>query len=443
MTTRLAHAAHALLDGIDLTGIAPARVGALVACRGLFLEAAAFPYPVGTAVRIPRHDGGAMTGEVVGFRGSLSIIQPFSSNSSVAIGSPVFAQNQHDRVACGDGLLGRVIDAQGMPLDGKPLTGCADSWPLMGTPTNPLLRGRVTRPIDCGVRAINGLLTIGEGQRVAVIAGSGVGKSVLMGQILDGIDAEIIVVGLIGERAREVSDFVETKLTDQIRRKSVVVAVAADNAPLLRLRAAMRATAIAEYFRGQGKKVLLMIDSLTRVAHAQREIGLALGEPPTMKGYTPSSLALIPQLVERAGVDSRSGGSVTAIYTVLADGGDLDDPVVDAARAIVDGHIILSRTLAESGVFPAIDVARSLSRIMPDIVDADHLAAATRFRHLWSTHEQNRDLVLMGAYSAGNDAVLDRAIATHPFMLDYVGQSMKQSVGLSQARDALVQGFGA
>ncbi len=359
MNARVAEAAQALLAGIHLDAACPRRVGSLASCKGQFLEAAAFPYPVGTAARISRTGGGFVSGEVVGFRGNLSIIQLFTQNASVSAGAPVFPDGRHDRIACGDRLLGRIIDANGVPLDGRPLTGCAENWPLAGIATNPLARGRVTKPIDCGVRAINGLLTIGEGQRVAIIAGSGVGKSVLMGQILEGIDADVIVTGLIGERAREVSDFIETRLTPRIAAKSVVVAVAADHSPLLRIRAAMRATAIAEYFRSRGKKVLLLIDSLTRIAHAQREIGLALGEPPTIKGYTPSSLALIPQLVERAGVDSRSGGSITAIYTVLADGGDLDDPVVDAARAIVDGHIVLSRDLAESGVLPAIDVARS------------------------------------------------------------------------------------
>jgi flagellum-specific ATP synthase len=443
MTARLAHAAQSMFGGMQLGEIGPRRVGSLAACNGQFLEAAAFPYPVGTAAKIIRTGGGHITGEVVGFRGNLSIIQSFAQNASVAAGAAVFPNGRHDQIDCGDGLLGRIIDAQGMPLDGKPLTGCHESWPLTGVATNPLVRGRVVRPIDCGVRAINGLLTLGEGQRIAIIAGSGVGKSVLMGQILGGIDADIIVTGLIGERAREVSDFIETKLTPCIAAKTVVVAVAADHSPLLRLRAAMRATAIAEYFRGRGKKVLLLIDSLTRIAHAQREIGLALGEPPTMKGYTPSSLSLIPQLVERAGVDSRSGGSITAIYTVLADGGDLDDPIVDAARAIVDGHIILSRDLAENGVFPAIDIARSLSRVMPDIVDAEHLAAASRFRRLWSVHEQNRDLLLMGAYAEGNDALLDVAIAAHPIMLEYVAQPMTQSVALTEARDILVEGFSA
>jgi flagellum-specific ATP synthase len=442
VTARLANAAQAIFAGIHLDAASPRRVGSLVSCKGQFLEASAFPYPIGTAARISRTGGGFVSGEVVGFRGNLSIIQLFSQNASVSSGALVFPDGRHDRIVCGDGLLGRIIDANGTPLDGKPLTGCAETWPLSGITTNPLARGRVTKPIDCGVRAINGLLTLGEGQRVAIIAGSGVGKSVLMGQILEGIDADIIVTGLIGERAREVSDFIETRLTPRIAAKSVIVAVAADHSPLLRLRAAMRATAMAEYFRARGKKVLLLIDSLTRIAHAQREIGLALGEPPTMKGYTPSSLALIPQLVERAGVDSRSGGSITAIYTVLADGGDLDDPIVDAARAIVDGHIILSRDLAESGIFPAIDVARSLSRVMSDIVDAEQLSAAARFRQLWSAYEQNRDLLLMGAYAAGNDILLDDAIAAHPHMLEYLSQPIAQSVGFAQTRDTLVEGFG-
>lgn len=441
MTVRLNNIARKVLDPLDLSGIAPRRVGQLVSHKGHMLEASGCPYPIGSAVSIVAASGQDVAGEIIGFRGNVSLIQPLS-NGPVATGARVLFDGRRDMVPCGTALLGRVIDGQGVPLDGQPAPNCNDLWPLAGSFTNPLQRGRVVRPLDSGVRAINGLLTIGEGQRVAIIAGSGVGKSVLMGQILNGFDAEIIVIGLVGERAREVSDFVETKLTS-VAAKSVVVAVPADHSPLLRLRAAMRATAIAEYFRDSGKRVLLMIDSLTRVAHAQREIGLAMGEPPTMKGYTPSSLSLIPQIVERAGVDNRSGGSITAIYTVLADGGDLDDPIVDAARAIVDGHIILSRTMAESGVFPAIDLSRSLSRIMPDIVDPDHLSAAAQFRRLWSSYEQNRDLVMMGAYVAGNDPILDAAMIAYPYMLEYVGQAVDENIDFVTSRHTLIEGFGS
>jgi flagellum-specific ATP synthase len=441
MTTRLASAISKRLALAEIPWTAPARVGSLSAVRGQFLEVAGFPYPLNTATELRSEDGRAIAGEVIGFRGNRSIVQPLEPVGPIANGAAVYACGRRDIVQVGDALLGRVIDAMGEPIDGLARLSCASRSELNSKSRNPLNRGRVTRVIDTGVRAINGLLTIGEGQRVAIIAGSGVGKSVLMGQILHGIDADVIVVGLIGERAREVTDFVESKITDDIRPKTVVVAVAADQVPLLRLRAAAHASTIAEYFASQGKRVLLLIDSLTRVAHAQREIGLALGEPPTLKGYTPSALALVPQLVERAGVDKLSGGSVTAIYTVLADSGDLDDPIVDAARAIVDGHIILSRSMAESGIFPAVDIARSLSRLMPDIVDAPHLAAAAHFRQLWSACEQSRDLIMMGAYAAGSDPVLDEAITRHRDMLDLICQPLDDVVDYSSARHDLIQGF--
>jgi flagellum-specific ATP synthase len=294
-----------------------------------------------------------------------------------------------------------------------------------------------------GVRAINALLTAGVGQRIAICAGSGVGKSVLMGQMIQGADADVIVVGLIGERSREVSDFLATKLVPGVREKSVVVAVPADHPPVLRLRAAMRATAIAEYFRAQGKRVLLLIDSLTRCAHAQRELGLSLGEPPTMKGYPPSALGMIPRLIERAGADAQSGGSITALYTVLADGDDGEDPIVDTARAIVDGHIILSRSLSEQGVFPAIDVGRSLSRVMADIIDDEHAEAAASLRRLWSVYEENRDLILMGAYKAGSDATIDQAIARHHDILDFLKQRPKERIDLAHSSAELIERFAA
>ena len=443
MSGRLMKSADLLLSHVDLSPAAPRRVGTLVAHEGLMVEAEGFQQPLGATARIITPGSAPVQGEVVGFRGNRSLILPFESDAPFAAGSRVEPDGNGGTALCGAALLGRVIDAQGAPLDGRPPIVSRFTWPLAGRKTNPLNRGRVIKALDLGVRSVNGLLTVGEGQRVAIIAGSGVGKSVLMGQMLAGVDCDIVVIGLVGERSREVTDFIETKLTPEMRPRSVVVAVPADYPPLLRLRAAMRATAIAEFFRNEGKKVFLLIDSLTRVAHAQREIGLQLGEPPTMKGYPPSALGLIPRLVERAGRDIATGGSITAVYTVLADGGDVDDPVVDAARAIVDGHIILSRTLAEQGLYPAIDVSKSLSRTMVDVVDSDHSKAAARFRRLWSVYEESRDLLLMGAYAPGNDATLDEAIARRGAMTGFLGQGAKDRVNFTASREALVEGFGA
>ena len=438
--SRLMPAARDRLDDFK-PAFGAIRTGRLVGHDGVMLEAEGLDLPLGASARIQAVDGRKMRGEVVGFRGSRTLLVPLDGAAPYRAGSRIEPDAEAGRVACGQALLGRIIGAHGEPLDGRGPILARDSWPLHGPVSNPLNRGRVVRPLDLGVRAVNGLLTAGEGQRIAIIAGSGVGKSVLMGQMLAGSECDVVVIGLVGERAREVTDFIETRLSASMMPRAVVVAVPADHPPLLRLRAAMRATAIAEHFRHEGKRVLLLIDSLTRVAHAQREIGLALGEPPTMKGYPPSALGLIPGLVERAGRDVRSGGSITALYTVLADGGDNDDPIVDTARAIADGHIVLSRALSEQNVFPAIDVGKSLSRVMADIADADHLRAAARFRQLWSTYEDNRDLVLMGAYVSGNDPVLDEAIARRSEMLDYLRQSPHQNVPMGPARSSLVEAF--
>ncbi len=443
MTGRLMKSAAVAIDGVKLAASAPRRIGTLVAHDGQMLEAEGFAMPIGSGARIVSPGGAQVRGEVVGFRGCRSLIAPFDQGAALGVGSRVEPDGDASYVACGAALLGRVIDAHGAPLDGRGPVAARFAWPIGGRRGNPLDRARVTRPFDLGVRAINALLSAGEGQRIAIVAGSGVGKSVLMGQMLAGADCDVIVIGLIGERSREVSDFVETKLAGPVRAKSVVVAVPADHPPLLRLRAAMRATAIAEFFRAEGKRVFLLLDSLTRVAHAQREIGLALGEPPTMKGYPPSALGLIPRLVERAGADRRSGGAITAVYTVLADGGDTEDPVVDAARAIVDGHIVLSRAMAEQGVYPAIDVSRSLSRVMADVIDADHAAAAANFRRHWAVYEDNRDLVLMGAYAPGNDAAVDEAIARRGAMLAFLGQAADARIDFASARQALIEGFSA
>lgn len=434
---------QALLQSIRLNDIPPQHVGRLAAHEAMLLEIEGFPAPMLTPIRIACSNGASVAGEIVGFRGHRSLALPLQSNVPLAVGARIVADGQAGLARCGEALLGRVVDAMGRPLDAIPLPAMPDSWPLAGCNSNPLDRGRVTQPFDCGVRAINALLSLGEGQRIALIAGSGVGKSVLMGQMLAGSDCDVIVAGLIGERAREVSDFVEARLAGAAKQRTVVVATTADEAPLLRIKAAMRATAIAEYFRAQGKRVLLLLDSLTRIAHAQREIGLALGEPAAMKGYPPSALGLIPQLVERAGNDRRSGGSITAIYTVLADGGDLDDPVVDSARAIVDGHIVLSRSLAEAGVYPAVDIGRSLSRTMADTVDPEHRSAAMRFRQLWSAYEENRDLILMGAYAPGSDPLLDEAVARQSEMRGFVAQPEKSLVSYADSREALIESHGA
>ena len=439
MSARATQTARALLPGVNLSAVGPRQIGRIKAHEGLLMEAAGFPVPVGTGVFIANANGTKTRGEVVGFRDSTALILPFSNDSIFAAGGRVERAGDTQSVLCGPALLGRVIDANGMPLDGRPAITSGMKWPLAGSQDNPLNRGRITQPFDTGIIAINALLSVGRGQRLAIVAGSGVGKSVLMGEMLSGAQCDICVVALVGERSREVSDFVETKLANA-KAKTIVVAVPADHPPLLRLRAAMRATAIAESFRSAGKDVLLMIDSLTRVAHAQREIGLALGEPPTMKGYPPSALGIIPRIVERAGVDRASGGSITGLYTVLADGGDLEDPVVDSARAITDGHIILSRQMAEQGVYPAIDIAKSLSRTMADIVDEEHLAAAAHFRRLTSAYEENQDLLMMGAYSPGSDPALDSAIEQRPAMLEFLKQKPGDHVPFDAARSALITG---
>lgn len=438
--TALAARAQPILEAMTLGEGGARRIGKLVSYDGLTLEAVGLDLPIGSGVRITTTGGRA---EVVGFRGDRTLLMALDSGDAHVNGGGVEPDAGGGNVEVGTALLGRVIDALGDPLDGFGPIAAAERWPLAGRPGNPLDRDRVTEPFDVGVRAINALLTAGVGQRIALVAGSGVGKSVLMGQMLAGSEAEINVVGLIGERSREVSDFLATKLPPAVRARTVVVAVPADHAPLLRLRAAMRATAIAEYFRSRGQKVLLLVDSLTRVAHAQREIGLSLGEPPTVKGYPPSVFGLIPRLVERAGADARTGGSITALYTVLADGDDLDDPIVDSARAIVDGHIILSRSLGEQGVYPAIDIGRSLSRVMADIAPPEQMAAASAYRRLWSAYEENRDLILMGAYAAGGDPIVDQAIARRPDLLAFLKQPPGAKIDFAGSQAALAEMFEA
>ncbi len=417
---------------------APIVSGRLSSYDGLLMEAVGLSLPVGTICRV----GDAVEAEVIGFRADSTLLMNLGGPAPLLPRAPVRPLGSPGEAEVGAALLGRVVDGAGKPIDGLgPIRGAAH-WPLAGKLQSPLDRGRVLEPIDVGVRAINGLLTIGQGQRVGIMAGSGVGKSVLLGMIVRAAEADVVVIGLIGERSREVTDFLETKIAGDARKRAVVVAVPANHSPVLRIRGALRATAIAEAFRAEGKRVLLIMDSLTRVAHAGREIGLALGEPASARGYPPSAIAMLPNLIERAGADARGTGSITAIYTVLADGDDGNDPVVDAARSILDGHIVLSRQLAERGIYPAIDLGPSVSRVMTDIVARPHAMAARTLRRHLATYEENRDLVLMGAYRGGTDAAIDAAIACYPTIMDYVRQDADEVVNLAEAVAELTGVFG-
>ena len=392
---------------------------------------------VGARCAITTVDGRESSGEVIGFRGSETIVALTEGSARIGAGARVSVQGAVDSVAVGDDLLGRVWDADGVPLDGLPALRTHQEMPLHGVPVNPLTRGEVTERLDVGVRAVNALLSLGRGQRIGLIAGSGVGKSMLLAMLCAGTAADVVVIGLIGERAREVTAFVERGLGADARARTVVVAVTADRSPVLRLRGAHRAAAYAEYFRAQGKQVLLLLDSLTRVGHAQRELGLAVGEPPTVKGYPPSVMSLIPRLVERAGCDRLTGGSITAIYTLLADGDDLFDPVVDAARAILDGHIVLSRALAEQGIYPAIDVNASVSRVMQNVCSKPHLETARMLKRRYALYLENRDLMLMGGYQPGTDQELDTALRQHPAYLGLITQPFDEVCDWAASEAAL------
>jgi flagellum-specific ATP synthase len=331
-------------------------------------------------------------------------------------------------VCLGPQLLGRIIDGRGAPLDGKPAPECHEILSLQGRPINPMERGPITEVLDVGVKAINGMLTIGAGQRIGLIAGSGVGKSVLLGMLTRFTEADVVVIGLIGERGREVQAFIEESLGAEGLAKSVLVAAPANVSPVLRLKATHMTHVIAEYFRDQGKRVLMLVDSLTRVAHAQREIGLAVGEPPTAKGYPPSVFALLPNLIERAGVGRHGIGSITAIYTVLAEGDDANDPIVDVCRASLDGQVMLSRKLADQAHYPAIDLNGSISRLMPALLSPEGLKRANRMRRLWSLFQQNQDLIQVGAYVAGSNPELDQAIKLRPALESFLRQDMHEGV---------------
>ena len=390
--------------------------------EGNIIETDPFPATVGSICDIEIPKTQSISAEVIGFRNEKNLIAMHQSDSNVRIGSKVRLISDGVNVPVGKALLGRVLDAMGNPLDNKKSLITNEQWPLYGKTINPLQRNKVEEPFDVGVRSINSLVTIGMGQRIGIIAGSGVGKSILLQMMSKYAEADVVVVGLIGERAREVKTMVETLKKFDEHNKIIIIAVPADRSPLLRMKGANRCTAIAEYFRSKGKNVLLIMDSLTRVAHAKREIGLALGEQPTSKGYPPSVISMIPSLIERTGNGIKNEGSITAFYTVLADSDDHNDPVVDSARAILDGHIILSREQSQLGIYPAIDIKNSISRIMDDIVSEEQKNLAKHFKKLVSVYQESRDLVLMGGYTKGQDAAIDEAHEIWPKLVEFIKQ---------------------
>ncbi len=430
-----------------ITSLPPFRqYGKLTRATGLVMEAVGLKLPIGTLCIVERHsrDGvDKVESEVVGFNGQILYLMPLENVDGVLPGARVYALESGDgatkgkQLPLGPELLGRVLDASARPLDGLPAPVTLQHGPLFTAPVNPLLRDPIKNVLDVGVRAINGLLTVGRGQRMGLFAGSGVGKSVLLGMMARYTKADVIVVGLIGERGREVKDFIENILGKEGRKRAVVIAAPADVSPILRMQGAVYATRIAEDFRDRGLDVLLIMDSLTRYAMAQREIALAIGEPPATKGYPPSVFAKLPALVERAGNGVKEGGSITAFYTVLTEGDDQQDPIADSARAILDGHIVLSRRLAESGHYPAIDIEASISRAMTELIEPVHYKKVQNFKQLLSSYQRNRDLVSVGAYAAGSDPLLDRAIRLYPQMEAYLQQAIYESSGYQEASDKL------
>jgi flagellum-specific ATP synthase len=412
----------------------------VISFDGAIISTSALPCVVGALCLIENSYGRETTGEVVRIhRDSLEII-PHNTKCPIQIGDQVTLLQSRQEVDVGEELLGRVIDGLGNPLDQLPNPICNEKYLLDGISVNPFQRRQINQILDVGIRNMNALLTVGSGQRLGIMAGSGVGKSVLLSMITKNTSADVIVIALIGERGREVASFTHEILGSHSQQKVVIVAVPADRSPLLRIQGAKRATAICEYFRDQGKNVLLIMDSLTRVAHAQREVGLSLGEQPTSRGYPPSVISLLPSLIERTGTSTETEGAITAIYTVLADGDDIvSDPVVDTARAILDGHIVLSRELAQQGVYPAIDVGQSISRLMNDIVDDEQIKNANKLRRLISKYQENRDLVLMGGYVQGQDQDLDIALSLWPDILSFLQQDQAEENSYENACNSLSQ----
>ncbi len=411
--------------------------GRLVRMVGLTLEAVGCQAAIGDRCQVVSPTGARVDTEVVGFANDRTYLMPVDDLTGCVPQSRVIPIAGQRCLPVGESLLGRVLDGTGRPLDGAGALRTAHTRPLHVKPINPLNRSPIRQPLDVGVRAINGLLRVGRGQRLGLFAGSGVGKSTLLGMMTRFTQADVAVVALIGERGREVNEFVTEILGHTGMSRAVVVAAPADTSPVARLQGAEVATTIAEYFRDQGADVLLLMDSLTRYAQAQREVALAVGEPPATKGYPPSVFARLPMLVERAGTAREGDGTITAFYTVLVEGDDQHDPIADAARAILDGHIVLSRDIAEMGRYPAIDLDASVSRLMPSLSDENCATNAQRFRELNAIYRQNADLVTLGVYQKGTDPRIDAAIHFRPHLEAYMRQTHNEAVTLDESIGAL------
>jgi len=378
--------------------------------------------------------------EVVGFKENKILLMALGDLSQVGPGCLVVATGVPLQIKVGPSILGKVLDGTGRPLDGNKLPNGLKNYSTNNTPPNPLKRPRIHKPLEVGVRAIDGLLTVGQGQRIGVFAGSGVGKSTLLGMIARNTEADVNVIALIGERGREVRDFIERDLGPEGLKKSVVVTATSDQTPMQRIKGALTATAIAEYFRDQGKNVMFMMDSVTRFAMAQREVGLAIGEPPTSKGYTPSVFAMLPKLLERSGTSHT--GSITAFYTVLVDGDDMNEPIADAVRGILDGHIVLDRKLAQKGHFPAINIMSSVSRVMHEVITTEHRKAALELKRLLAAYENSEDLINIGAYKTGTNKEIDDAIQSYPLIKKYLQQDIYEKTGFEESVKRLIEHFG-
>jgi flagellum-specific ATP synthase len=402
--------------------------GRVVEANGQTIEAEGPLCSVGECCEIVDGDGLRHRAEVIGFRGRHVLAMPLEATQGIRYGDTLLAMGVTPQIAVGEQMEGRILNALGAPLDGLPAPRVAEMWPLDGVVPHPMEREPIKEPLQTGLRVLDGMLTVGRGQRVGIFGGSGVGKSTLIGMMTRNTAADLTVVGLVGERGREVREFVEDSLGEEGRKRSVVLVSTSDQSPLLRMRAAMAATSVAEYYAARGKHVLLVLDSLTRYAMAAREIGLAAGEPPASKGYTPSVFARLAKLVERAG--NFRNGSITAFYTVLMEGDDQQDPLVDAVRSLLDGHVVLSRSMAAGGWYPPVDVLDSLSRLMPAVTTPEHRAHASTARRLLAAHARSEDLIRIGAYKPGTDDDLDRAMRAMPALREFLEQGSKESVSM-------------